>query len=142
MKVVLAADHGGFELKERLKEVLSGKGYEILDEGCNSLDSVDYPDFADRAVQQIVTGKCDCGILVCGTGIGMSIAANRNNKIRAAVCFDEYTAKMSREHNNANILCLGARVLSAEDAEKISSLWLNTDFSGGRHQRRIEKFSD
>lgn len=142
MKVVLAADHGGFELKEHLKEVLSGKGYVIVDEGCNSADSVDYPDYAERAVQQIVTGKCDCGILVCGTGIGMSIAANRNSKIRAAVCFDEYTAKMSREHNNANVLCLGARVLSAEDAEKISSLWLNTEFAGGRHQRRIDKFSD
>ena len=142
MKIVLASDHGGFELKELITKRFANDGREFVDVGCTSLDSVDYPDFAEKAVAKITSGECEKGILICGTGIGMSIAANRHREIRAANCFDEYTVKMSREHNNANVLCLGARVLSADTALKMVDIWLATEFGGGRHQRRIAKFSD
>lgn len=142
MKIVLAADHGGFELKESIKKNLLQAGCEVVDVGCSSSESVDYPDFAEKAVTSIVSGECQRGILVCGTGIGMSIAANRNKKIRAANCFDVQTAKLSREHNDANVLCLGARVLKQDDALRMVATWLETEFSGGRHQRRIAKFSE
>lgn len=141
MKIVLAADHGGFELKEIIKKSLLKSGREIVDVGCSSSDSVDYPDYADKAVSLIITGDCERGILVCGTGIGMSIAANRHKEIRAANCFDLQTTKLSREHNNANILCLGARVLKTDLALQMVMVWLGTDFSGGRHQKRVSKFS-
>ncbi|MCP3887558.1 MAG: ribose 5-phosphate isomerase B [Desulfobulbaceae bacterium] len=141
MKIALGSDHGGFELKEVLKTYLLQSNYDIIDVGCLTKESVDYPDFADKVVQQIGTDECQLGILICGTGIGMSIAANRKNYIRAANCYDEHTAKMSREHNNANVLCLGARVLGKEKALAIVDTWIGTEFSGGRHQRRIEKFS-
>ncbi len=142
MKIVLAADHGGFELKEIIKENLLQAGRDVIDVGCDSSDSVDYPDFADKAVACMLTGDCQRGILVCGTGIGMSIAANRHRQIRAANCFDIGTAKLSREHNNANVLCLGARVLDKDTAIQMVSAWLETEFSGGRHQVRVAKFSD
>ena len=142
MKIVLAADHGGFELKEIIKENLLQAGRDVIDVGCDSSDSVDYPDFADKAVACMLTGDCPRGILVCGTGIGMSIAANRHRQIRAANCFDIGTAKLSREHNNANVLCLGARVLDKDTAIQMVSAWLETEFSGGRHQVRVAKFSD
>ena len=142
MKIVLAADHGGFELKEIIKKSLLQAGREIVDVGCMSSASVDYPDYADKAVSSIQTGDCERGILVCGTGIGMSIAANRHREIRAANCFDIHTAKLSREHNNANILCLGARVLKTDQAIQMVMAWLETDFSGGRHQKRVAKFSE
>ncbi len=141
MKIVLAADHGGFLLKEIIKEKLLQSGRAVVDVGCDSVDSVDYPDYAEKAVSAIVTGACDRGILVCGTGIGMSIAANRHRKIRAANCFDVATAILSREHNNANILCLGARVLDTDNALQMVTTWLDTEFSGGRHQQRVAKFS-
>ncbi len=142
MKIVVAADHGGFEFKESIAGFLVGQGYEVEDVGCFSPDSVDYPDFAEKAVARILNNDCQMGILICGTGIGMSIAANRHRSIRAANCFNVYTARMSREHNNANVLCLGARVLDAETAVEMVQVWLNTPFSGGRHQNRISKFSD
>ena len=142
MKIVLAADHGGFELKEIIKKSLLQAGQKIVDVGCSSSASVDYPDYADKAVSTIITGDCDRGILVCGTGIGMSIAANRHREIRAANCFDIHTAKLSREHNNANIICLGARVLKTDQAIQMVMAWLETDFSGGRHQKRVAKFSE
>jgi len=142
MKIVLGADHGGFELKEEIKTLLVSEGYSVEDVGCHSPDSVDYPDYAAMVVAGITSGAYDTGILICGTGIGMSIAANRNRQIRAAVCHDEYTAVMSREHNNANILCLGARVLEPEEAKKIVKIWLGSHFTGGRHQLRVAKFSD
>ncbi len=142
MKIVIGADHGGFELKQEIAALLVEEGHIVHDVGCHSLDSVDYPDFADRVVSAITSGEFENGILICGTGIGMSIAANRNRKIRAAVCHDEYTAAMSREHNNANILCLGARVLKQEEAKKIVRVWLGSHFTGGRHQLRVSKFSD
>ncbi len=142
MKIVLAADHGGFELKEIIKKSLLVADYDVVDVGCDSIDSVDYPDFAEKAVSIMLTGECQRGILVCGTGIGMSIAANRHRQIRAANCFDERTAKLSREHNNANVLCLGARVLDVDTAIQMVLTWLTTEFAGGRHQKRIAKFSD
>ncbi|MCP4339955.1 MAG: ribose 5-phosphate isomerase B [Desulfobulbaceae bacterium] len=142
MKIVLAADHGGFELKEIIKKSLLQTGRDVVDVGCSSSDSVDYPDYAEKAVLTMVTGDCERGILICGTGIGMSIAANRHRKIRAANCFDIHTAKLSREHNNANILCLGARVLETDKAIQMVMAWLETEFSGGRHQKRVAKFSE
>ncbi len=142
MKIVVAADHGGFLLKEIIKKQLLQAGREVLDVGCHSLDAVDYPDYAEKAVSSIETGECQRGILVCGTGIGMSIAANRSRCIRAANCFDVATAKLSREHNNANILCLGARMLDTDNALQMVTTWLDTEFSAGRHQLRLAKFSE
>ena len=142
MKIVLGSDHGGFELKEAVREKLHNNGHDVTDVGCFSTDSVDYPDFAEKAVENILTGNSQMGILICGTGIGMSIAANRHRRIRAANCCDEYTVKMSREHNDANILCLGARVLEKQEALKLVSIWLETEFTAGRHQKRIAKFSE
>lgn len=141
MKIAIGSDHGGFELKQMLVEKLASSGHEVSDLGCNSNDSVDYPDFADQVCEQVLDGKVQYGILVCGTGIGMSMAANRNQGIRAALCHTEYSARMSREHNDANILCLGDRVLGKGLAENIVDVWLTTSFSGGRHQKRIDKFS-
>lgn len=142
MRIVLAADHGGFLLKESIKESLLQAGRDVVDVGCDSGGSVDYPDFADKAVSCMLRGDCQMGILICGTGIGMSIAANRYRQIRAANCFDIQTAKLSREHNNANILCLGARVLDTDQALQMVAIWLETEFQGGRHQKRIAKFSE
>jgi ribose 5-phosphate isomerase B len=141
MRVALAADHGGYLLKESIKAALLSAGHEGVDVGCFSPESVDYPDFAKKAVDLVIGKQCDTAILVCGTGIGMSIVANRHKEIRAANCFDIYTATMSREHNNANVLCLGARVLDDDSALAMVRVWLATPFAGGRHQRRIEKFS-
>lgn len=142
MKLVLAADHGGYLLKETIKSFLSTAGHQVVDAGCYSPESVDYPDFAEKAVTQVIAKECDAAILICGTGIGMSIAANRHHEIRAANCHDVYTTKMSREHNNANVLCLGARVLDDHTALEMVRVWLETPFAGGRHQRRIEKLSN
>jgi len=142
LKIVIGADHGGFELKETIKDTLLQRDYNIIDVGCSSVDSVDYPDFSDQVVSHIVNGTCNKGILICGTGIGMSIAANRDRRIRAANVHNLFTARMSREHNNANILCLGARVLETALALELVSVWLDTEFTGGRHQIRIDKFSE
>ena len=142
MKIAIGADHGGFQLKEKVARMLEQLGHRVEDTGCHSSDSVDYPDFADPVVAKVAEGECDRGILICGTGIGMSLAANRNRKIRAANCHDEYTARMSREHNDANILCLGARVIGEGVAVDLVKVWLDTPFAGGRHQQRIAKYSD
>ena len=141
MKIVIGSDHGGYELKKMLIGVLEEKGMEVADLGCHSTESVDYPDFAELVCNHIADGEADRGILICGTGIGMSLAANRNRKIRAALCHDEYTARMSRAHNDANVLCLGARVLGPGVVEGIVDVWLKTLFEGDRHIRRIRKFS-
>ncbi len=141
MKIVIGADHGGYELKERLKEVILSVGHEVNDVGCFSLASVDYPDIAMAVAAEVLDRKSEAGILVCGTGIGMSMAVNRHPQLRAALCHDEYTARMSREHNDANILCLGARVIGIGVAEAIVTTWLRTSFAGGRHQLRIDKFT-
>lgn len=142
MKIALGADHGGYDLKEEIKQTLTDLGHEVEDVGCYSVESVDYPDIADTVSAKIVEGSCEAGILICGTGIGMSIAVNREPKIRAALCHDEYSARMSREHNNANVLCLGARVTGAGTADSIVRVWLNSSFIGGRHQRRVAKYSN
>lgn len=141
MKIAMACDHGGFHLKEHLKKYLTEKGVEIVDHGTYSEDSVDYPDYAAKLCQDIVGGVsgAERGILICGTGIGISIAANKCPGIRAALCGDVFSAQMSREHNNANVLCLGERVLGVGLAEMIADTWLNTEFAGGRHQRRVDK---
>ncbi len=139
MKVAIGADHGGFPLKEPISRLVGQLGHQLVDVGCFSEDSVDYPDFADRVVAEINADRNAKGILICGTGIGMSIAANRSPGIRAALCHDLFTTQMSREHNDANILCLGARVLEPNLALSMVELWLNTAFAGGRHQRRVDK---
>ena len=135
-KILLGSDHGGYNLKNTIKMHLEELGYELLDCGCYSPDSCDYPEIANEVVQQVLhTGLT--GILVCGTGIGMSIAANRFKGIRASHCTDTYTARMTRMHNDSNILCLGERITGFGLAIDIVDVWLNTKFEGGRHQKRI-----
>lgn len=137
-KVVIGSDHGGFEYKEEIKKFLFEKGYKIIDVGTNSKESCDYPVFAKEAAQKIINGEADKGILICGTGIGMSITANKFKGIRAALCGDTFSAHATRAHNNSNILCLGERVIGLGLALDIVNIWLNTDYEGGRHQKRID----
>jgi ribose 5-phosphate isomerase B len=137
--VLLAADHAGYELKQDLASHLADLGYEARDLGTDSADSVDYPDYAHRLAAAIERGEGDRGILVCGAGIGMSIAANRHAGVRAANCLDERMAALAREHNDANVLCLGSRLLDPDQAKKILWTFLETPFGGGRHGRRVEK---
>jgi ribose 5-phosphate isomerase B len=137
----VGSDHGGFEFKQLIIEFLREIGQEVVDAGCFSTESVDYPDFADKVCENVQNMTCERGILICGTGIGMSIAANRHRDIRAALCHEAYTARMSREHNNANVLCMGGRVLGPEIALDIVGTWVETEFAGGRHQRRLDKLS-
>lgn len=139
MIVVLAADHGGVNLKNELAEVLRNKGYKILDLGTDDADiSVDYPVYAKEAALLVAGGKADRGIVCCGSGIGVSIVANRVRGVRCALCMDENMAELSRRHNDANILALGERLLDIEKAKKIMERWLETEFEGGRHKRRID----
>nr|WP_320012093.1 ribose 5-phosphate isomerase B [uncultured Desulfobulbus sp.] len=137
MNIALGCDHGGIDLKQEVKQLLEQAGHTVNDVGCHGTDSVDYPEFADKVCGAIIDGVSDRGILICGTGIGMSIAANRHRQIRAALCHDAVTSRMSREHNDANVLCLGARVLGVSVALDIVQVWLETAFAGGRHLRRI-----
>ncbi|MCF8055568.1 MAG: ribose 5-phosphate isomerase B [Desulfocapsa sp.] len=141
MKIAIGSDHGGFALKEVILTLLQELDHDVEDVGCFGHDSVDYPGFADLVCEKISQGAADKGILICGTGIGMSMAANKHKGIRAALCCDQYTARMSREHNDANVLCIGERVTGPGVAEEIVRTWLSTPFVGGRHQRRIELFS-
>jgi ribose 5-phosphate isomerase B len=140
VKIAIGNDHGGLNFKGEVLDLLRELGHEVEDFGCNSPDSVDYPDYAALVCRAILDGRCQRGILICGSGIGMSMAANRRQGIRAALCQEQFTARMSREHNNANVLCLGARVVGPSLAVEIVRTWLTTEFEGGRHQRRIEKF--
>jgi ribose 5-phosphate isomerase B len=142
MKVALACDHGGYRLKEVIKEYLKELGVEFVDYGTYSEESVDYPDYAYKAAKGIVNGEADRGIFICGTGIGISMAANKVHGIRAALCYNVYAAEMSRRHNDANVLCLGGRVLGDELAKRIVKAWLETPFEGGRHERRIKKIAE
>jgi len=142
MKVALACDHGGYRLKEVIKEYLKELGVEFVDYGAYSEESVDYPDYAYKAAKGIVNGEADRGIFICGTGIGISMAANKVHGIRAALCYNVYAAEMSRRHNDANVLCLGGRVLGDELAKRIVKAWLETPFEGGRHERRIKKIAE
>lgn len=140
MKVAIGCDHGGIDLKKNIIAVLRELGHEVEDQGSNSSDSVDYPNYAKLVTTLVKEGVCERGILICGTGIGMSMAANRIPGIRAALCHEMFSARMSREHNDANILCLGARVTGPGLAQEIVRIWMTSDFSGGRHQRRIDMF--
>nr|WP_321467118.1 ribose 5-phosphate isomerase B [uncultured Desulfobulbus sp.] len=137
MNIAIGCDHGGFGLKKEICQLLEQAGHTVNDVGCFSEQSVDYPEFADKVCKAVVDGQSDRGILICGTGIGMSIAANRHRQIRAALCHEAVTARLSREHNDANVLCLGARVLGVSIVLDIVSVWLETEFAGGRHLRRI-----
>jgi len=136
-QIIVGSDHGGFELKEQLKESLVDRDFEITDVGCFSLDSVHYPEIAQKVAGRISSGEFGRGILICGTGIGMSVAANRFPNVRAALCHDYLTARLAREHNDANILVMGGRVLGIETAINILETWLQTAFDGGRHLTRI-----
>ena len=137
--IVVASDHAAIELKRRVVELLAARGEQFSDLGPADDRSVDYPDYAHRAVTEITSGRAERGILICGTGIGMSMAANRHPGVRAALCHDAYTAEMARRHNDANVLCLGARVLGVGVAEQVVEIFLATDFDGDRHQRRVAK---
>lgn len=137
--IAIGSDHGGYRLKEEIKKVLDNKGIPYQDFGTHATDSVDYPDIAESVGQAVVTGTCDKGILICGTGIGISIAANKIKGIRAALCHDVYSAQMAREHNDANILALGERVVGVGLALAIVDKWLEADFAGGRHAERVKK---
>ena len=137
--IVIASDHAGVELKARLLDVVRDAGREVRDLGPFDMQSVDYPDFAHRVGDAVASGEADIGILICGTGIGMSMSANRHPGVRAALCHDAFTAEMARRHNNANVLCMGGRVTGAGVAEQIVRIFLDTPFEGGRHLRRVEK---
>ena len=137
--IALGADHAGFPLKENLKSWLADRGHRVLDFGTHSGDSVDYPDYAAAVGMAVAKGEAERGVLVCGTGIGMAIAANKVAGVRAAQCSDAASAQISRQHNDTNVVTLGARTTSPETAVEIVKLWLETGFEGGRHTRRIEK---
>ncbi len=141
MKIAVGSDHGGFNLKEEVKKWLQEKGHKVEDLGTFSLDSVDYPDVAVAVSKKVAAGLADKGILVCGTGIGVSIAANKIPGIRAALCHDTFSARAAREHNDANVLALGERVIGRGLAMDIVETWLGSRFAGGRHQRRIDKIT-
>jgi len=139
--VAIAADHGGYDLKRVLVPEIGALGFEVLDLGTNSAESVDYPDFAGALVRALTEGRASRGVLICGTGIGMTIAANRNRAVRAALCHDATTARLARQHNDANVLALGGRILGAEVAKECLKVFLTTAFDGGRHARRVAKLS-
>lgn len=137
--IAIASDHAGFDYKEQVKSFLEGKGYSVLDLGTATRDSVDYPDFGHALGKAIEAGQAERGVLICGTGIGISIAANRNPSVRAALCHDVTGARLSRQHNDANVICLGQRVTGLTVALDCVEAFLNTDFEGGRHQGRVNK---
>jgi ribose 5-phosphate isomerase B len=137
--IAIGADHGGFDLKEELKSYLAAWGYTVLDQGTHNRESVDYPDFAEAVANAVVRGEASRGIVIDSAGIGSSIAANKVPGARAALCYDRGTARNSREHNDANILSLGARLIPSEVAREILAAWLETPFAGGRHQKRVDK---
>lgn len=141
MMIALASDHGGYRLKEEIKDYLLAQGYRFKDYGCTSEESVDYPDLAAAAAKGVTSGQCELGIIICGTGQGMAIAANKIKGIRAAVCHDCYSAAMARAHNNANILTLGQRVVGSELAKMVIEKFLTTSFEGERHRRRLDKIA-
>jgi ribose 5-phosphate isomerase B len=139
MKIAVASDHRGFQVKQKILSLLAGLKQEGVDYGPDSDESVDYPDFAAAVATAVADGDVDRGILVCGTGIGMCIAANKFNGVRAAPCHDDLTAQMSRLHNDANVLCISADLLSDQLIDRMVEIWVTTEFEGGRHARRLEK---
>jgi ribose 5-phosphate isomerase B len=142
MVIALGADHAGWELKEALKAWLIESGHQVLDFGTHSPESVDYPDYALLVADAVASGKAERGLLVCGTGIGMAMTANKVPGVRAAPCTDAFTARMSREHNDANVLALGGRLMDRDLGLEILRLWLGAEFAGGRHERRVAKIAD
>jgi ribose 5-phosphate isomerase B len=142
MKVAVASDHRGYHLKERVISLLKAKGHTVIDDGPASEASVDYPDFAALVARKVSRGEVDRGILICGTGIGMAISANKFPGVRAAACVDEVTAELSRRHNDLNVLCLSGDLLSSRSTERLVEIWMDAQFEGGRHERRVEKIRD
>lgn len=141
MKIALGCDHGGFAMKEQVKSWLESHNYEVQDCGCYSTDSVDYPVFAQAAAEAVASGTCERGVVVCTTGIGISISANKVKGIRCALCADPFSAEMTRRHNDANMLALGGGMIGPNMAERILEVFLTTEFEGGRHQRRVDLIS-
>ncbi|HEX7504762.1 MAG TPA: ribose 5-phosphate isomerase B [Syntrophales bacterium] len=139
MRIIIGSDHAGFALKETVKSYLSSAGYRVFDAGTHREESVDYPDYGVQAAERVSSGEFEKGILICGSGVGMAIVANKFPGIRAAVCLDEETAKLSRQHNDSNILVLAGRKTEPAAAERIIKAWLETPFEGGRHQKRLDK---
>ena len=138
MKIAIGCDHGGYELKLAVKKHLEEKGCEVVDYGCHSTESVDYPVYGEKVGRAVAGGECELGVLICGTGIGISLAANRVKGVRAAVCSEPYSAEMTRRHNNANIIAFGARVVGEGTAMTIVDAFLGAQFEGGRHARRVD----
>lgn len=142
MKIAIGCDHGGLEHKNAIKEHLESRGFEVVDSGIYEQVSVDYPDIAEKVCANILSGECERGFLVCGTGIGMSIAANKIKGIRAAVCSEHFSAKYTRLHNDTNILCLGGRVIGIGTALELADIFVDTEFEGGRHANRVAKIKE
>ena len=142
MRIAIGSDHRGYNVKAKIIELVSRLGHEVSDEGCDGTESVDYPDIATVVARKVSQAEVERGILICGTGIGMCIAANKFPGVRAAPCHDDLTAEMSRRHNDLNILCLSADMLGEKLIDRMVEIWLNTQFEGGRHARRIEKLSE
>ncbi len=140
-KIAVGCDHGGIVLKESVISTLKRLGAEVVDLGCYSTESVDYPEYGLKVANAVASGECEAGVIMCGTGIGISIAANKVKGIRAAVVTNEYMAKLTKNHNNANIIALGGRVITPEEAEKIVETWYTAEYEGGRHQRRLDIIS-
>lgn len=138
MKIVIGSDHVGFELKQIIKDYVEELGHEVVDFGTNSNKRTNYPTYGKKVAEGVVSGNYDAGILICGTGVGISLAANKVNGARAVVCSEPYSAELSKRHNNTNILAFGARVIGPELAKMIVSVWLNAEFEGGRHEQRVE----
>jgi ribose 5-phosphate isomerase B len=142
MRVAIASDHRGFHFKEQVIALLKSLGHEVVDDGPPSESAVDYPDFAALVAKKVSSGEVERGILICGTGIGMAISANKFCGVRAAACADEVTAELSRRHNDLNVLCLSGDLLSSRTIERVVDVWMKTEFEGGRHQRRVQKIRD
>jgi ribose 5-phosphate isomerase B len=141
MKIAIASDHGGIKIREEIKQLMDELNISYIDLGCECKDSVDYPDYAIPVAEKVASGEVDRGILVCGTGIGMSITANKVKGIRCALVHDTFSAKATREHNDSNILAMGERVIGPGLAREVAKVWLTTEFEGGRHENRINKIS-
>lgn len=142
MKIAIGNDHAGLEAKEEIKKLLIENGYDVIDYGTNSPESCDYPIFAEKVGNAVGKHEADFGILICGSGIGMSIAANKCKNVRAALCTSVWMAEVTRTHNDSNVLCMGARVNTIDELKAMASIWLKTEFEGGRHQRRVQLISD
>lgn len=142
MKIAIGNDHTAVELKKHITKHLEAKGYTVVNLGADTDESSDYPLFGEKVGKAVASGECDLGVAICGTGIGISLAANKIKGIRAAVCSEPYSARLTRQHNNANIIAFGARVVTTEMAEKIVDEFLNAEFEGGRHQRRVDMISE